>query len=102
RCYPLGGRGFHVLGESVRQTNWAANNVSFVERDEATILQGFDDGARFVQRRTANGKTQAVLVRDYRELLPLVRHKGNPDHDDVRRVIQRSRDIQLTLDGTLQ
>ena len=43
RCYPLGGLAFHVLGESVNQTNWAADNTSFVEEDFDARLKGFDD-----------------------------------------------------------
>lgn len=102
RCYPLGGAAFHLLGDSVRQTNWAARNASFVERDAATVLQGFDDHARIVQLRTKDGAVVPVLARDYRELLPLVRGKGYADHPDVRRMLERKRDVQLTIDGPLQ
>ena len=78
RCYPLGGLAFHALGESGRQVNWAARNTSFVERDWNHVLQGFDDRARPVEVRLADGGTSTVVKRDYRELLPLLRHKRDP------------------------
>lgn len=102
RCYPLAGRGFHVLGDAVEQLNWAAPNSSFVERDQGAVLQGFDDRLRTVERRTASGELKTVLLRDYRELLPLVRHKGDPAHADVKRLLDRPRDVRITVDGTFQ
>jgi hypothetical protein len=33
RCYPLGGRAFHVLGDVRTRVNWSASNTSYVERD---------------------------------------------------------------------
>jgi cell division protein FtsI/penicillin-binding protein 2 len=102
RCYPLGGLAFHALGESGRQVNWAARNTSFVERDWNHVLQGFDDRARPVEARLADGGTSTVVERDYRELLPLLRHKRNPGHRDVQRLLQRQRDVQVTIDGPFQ
>ena len=43
RCYPLGGRAFHLLGDAGTRTNWSATNTSFVERDSEARLRGFDD-----------------------------------------------------------
>ena len=43
RCYPLGSLAFHVLGDATRQTNWAARNTSYVEKDFDARLKGFDD-----------------------------------------------------------
>lgn len=102
RCYPLGGAAFHVIGDAARQTNWAAGNTSFVERDAAPQLQGFDDHARAVQLTLGDGSTVRVLARDYRELLPLVRSKGYLDHPDVRRMVERNRDVHVTIDAPLQ
>ena len=102
RCYPLGGLAFHALGESGRQVNWAARNTSFVERDSNHVLQGFDDRARPVEVRLADGGTSTVVKRDYRELLPLLRHKRDPSHPDVQRLLQRQRDVQVTIDGPFQ
>lgn len=102
RCYPLGGAAFHVLGDATSQANWAARNASFVERDAADTLQGFDDHARIVQLKMKDGTLLPVLARDYSELLPLVRSKGYAQHPDVRRMLDRKRDVQITLDGPLQ
>jgi cell division protein FtsW (lipid II flippase)/cell division protein FtsI/penicillin-binding protein 2 len=103
RCYPLGGLAFHVLGDATRQTNWAARNTSYVEKDFDERLKGFDDRAHTVEvlNRSA-GTTHAVIRRDYSELLPLVRHKGRPTHADVRRILERDRSLRLTIDAGLQ
>lgn len=102
RCYPLGGLAFHVIGGS-SGTNWAASNASYVERDFDARLKGFDDRPEtitVVNPRT--GEAYAVVRRDYRELLPLVRQKANPQHEDVRRLLARDRNLSITLDGGLQ
>ena len=103
RCYPLGGLAFHVLGDAERQTNWAARNASFVEQDFDAHLKGFDDRPRTVQvRHPDHGHVVTAVRRDYSGLLPLVRHKANPSHPDVRRVVDGSRDLHVTLDAGLQ
>jgi cell division protein FtsW (lipid II flippase)/cell division protein FtsI/penicillin-binding protein 2 len=81
RCYPLGAAAFHLIGESVRATNWAATNQSYIEHDFDGHLKGFED---------------------LRELLPLVRHRRNPDHDDVRRILERDRNLYTSIDARLQ
>jgi cell division protein FtsW (lipid II flippase) len=102
RCYPLGGRAFHVTGESVHQTNWAARNASFVERDANATLQGFDDRAHAVNVRLRDGTTHTLVARDFSELLPLMRHKRDPSHPAVRRMLDKSRDVRVSLDAPLQ
>jgi cell division protein FtsW (lipid II flippase) len=102
RCYPLGGLAFHVTGEAVHQTNWAARNASFVERDANATLQGFDDRARAVEVRLRDGTAHTLLARDFSELLPLMRHKRDPSHPAVRRMLDKSRDVRVSLDAPLQ
>jgi len=102
RCYPLRGRGFHLLGDFNGLTNWNAPNTSFLERDQNIVLQGFDDHPRTVERRAGSGERELVVMRDYRELLPLVRHKGEPDHPAVRRLLERQRDLTSSIDGVFQ
>src|SRR4051812_29684877 len=102
RCYPLKGRAFHLLGDWNGQTNWNASNASFLERDQNVVLQGFDDHPRTVERTTGNGTRELVVMRDYRELLPLVRHKGEPDNRTVRRLLDRPRDVTTSIDGVFQ
>jgi hypothetical protein len=102
RCYPLGTRAFHVLGESLNRTNWSAPNNSLVERDSNTILQGYDDDPHPLVVSLPDGRSQTVVARDYRALLPLVRQRADPSHDALREFMERRRDVSLTIDGPLQ
>jgi cell division protein FtsW (lipid II flippase) len=102
RCYPLAGLAFHVVGESEFQTNWAARNTSFVEREFDARLKGFDDAPRTVLIRDPQGHTTPGVVRDLSDLLPLARHPGNAGHPAVRRIMEAPRDVRLTLDARLQ
>ena len=102
RCYPLGGAAFHLLGNADQRTNWAASNSSYIERDEEARLRGFDDRATSVDVTDRDGRTSTVLRRDYRDLVPLVRHRWQPDHDAVQTIRSRPRDVHLTIDARLQ
>src|SRR6185295_19399544 len=66
RCYPLGGRAFHLLGDARTRRNWGASNTSFVERDSESALRGFDDHQSVVALLDAEGKQSSTLRRDYR------------------------------------
>ncbi len=81
RCYPLGGSAFHLLGDAVSKTNWAASNSAFAERDFDPRLRGFDD---------------------YSELLVLWDHRDDPFHPGARAIRERPRDVKLTVDARLQ
>ena len=81
RCYPIGGAAFHLLGDAPGRRNWSATNTSYVERDTQDRLRGFHD---------------------HRELLPLLRHRYEPDHPEVTAFLNRKRDIRLTVDASLQ
>jgi cell division protein FtsI/penicillin-binding protein 2/cell division protein FtsW (lipid II flippase) len=81
RCYPLGGATFHVLGDARDRLNWSATNTSYVERDAQNRLRGF---------------------REYRDLIPLLRHRYENDHADVKAFLNRQRDLTLTIDAPLQ
>lgn len=103
RCYPFGGSLFHVIGDWNTQRNWAASNTSFIERDVDRDLRGYDDGAKVIQITNARtGATHATIRRDYRALVPLVRHRYQPDHPDVVAVRQGVRDVMTTIDVRLQ
>ena len=56
RCYPLGGAGFHLLGDAGTRENWSASNSSYVERDADDRLRGFDDHAAAVQSTDEQGR----------------------------------------------
>jgi cell division protein FtsW (lipid II flippase) len=102
RCYPLAGKTFHILGDSRSRLNWSASNTSYVERDAEDSLRGFDDHATVVQTFDSVGGGVSMVRRDYRELLPLLRHRYQPGHRDVRAFLNRPRDLRLTVDARLQ
>jgi hypothetical protein len=103
RHYPLGTATFDLLGDLRTRVRWAARNTSFVERDSATRLRGYDDRARVVEvRNPRTAKMERVVQYDYRELVPLLRHRYEPDHPEVRRVLDRKRDVRMSVDARLQ
>jgi cell division protein FtsW (lipid II flippase) len=102
RCYPLGGPAFHLLGDARTRLNWSAANTSYVERDVEDTLRGFDDHATIVETLNTGGKSMAAVRRDYRELVPLLRHRYDVDHPAVVAAERRPRDVTLTIDAPLQ
>jgi cell division protein FtsW (lipid II flippase) len=103
RQYPFGGLTFHLLGDLRSRVNWGAPNTAFVERDFNVKLQGYDDGARVVRvKDTPEGVAHPVLKYDYRELIPLVRYRHLPEHEQVQELLRRDRDLRLSIDIRLQ
>ena len=102
RCYPLGGRAFHLLGDVRSRVNWSASNTSFVERDEEPALRGFDDHATSVPVKEPDGSTGSALRRDYHALVPLLRHRYDADDPAVRAALNTQRQLKLTIDARLQ
>ena len=102
RCYPLGGTAFHVLGDARTTANWSATNTSYVERDADARLRGFDDHAANVKTFDREGRPMYTVHRDYRELVPVLRHRHQPGHDAVVAFRERPRDVRLTLDADFQ
>src|SRR6185437_6430706 len=79
RHYPFGGLTFDLLGDLRTRTRWAASNTSFVERDSARRLRGYDDRPSLVDvKNPKTGKIDRVVRYDYRELVPLLRHRDDP------------------------
>jgi cell division protein FtsW (lipid II flippase) len=102
RCYPLGGRAFHILGDAHTRTNWSASNTSFVERDYEAALRGFDDHATAVSVTEPDGSTGTALRHDYEALVPVLRHRYQPEHAAVKAVFNTRRQLALTIDARLQ
>jgi cell division protein FtsW (lipid II flippase)/cell division protein FtsI/penicillin-binding protein 2 len=103
RCYPLGTMGFHVIGDWNHQTNWAARNSSYLERDNDVRLKGFDDNEKVIEVvNPRTGRRHAAISRDYRELLPLVRQRHWPWSPGIRRLEARNRDLRTSIDARLQ
>ena len=100
RHYPFGGLMFDLLGDLRTRTRWGATNTSFVERDAARRLRGYDDRPTLVDvRNPSTGKMDRVLRYDYRELVPLLRHRREPNNAEVRRVLDRPRDVRMSIDA---
>jgi penicillin-binding protein A len=102
RCYPLGGKAFHVLGDARTGRNWSATNTSYVERDADARLRGFDDHASTVKTIDRPGQSMYAIHRDYSELVPVLRHRRQPEHPAVVAFRDRPRDVHLTIDASLQ
>ena len=103
RYYPFGGLMFDLLGDLRTRTRWGASNTSFVERDSARRLRGYDDRPTLLEiKNPSTGQMERVLRYDYRELLPLLRHRHEPNHPDVRRVLDRPRDVRTSVDARLE
>jgi cell division protein FtsW (lipid II flippase) len=102
RCYPLGARAFHVLGDVRSRVNWTASNTSFVEKDANDRLQGFDDHATTFQTTNAAGQPMFTIRRDYRDLVPALRHRYDLEHPATVALRASARDVRLTLDAGLQ
>ena len=102
RCYPLGNRAFHVVGDATTRRNWSASNSSFIERDSESALRGFDDHQTMVPVRGADGDTTTVLRREYRDLVPILRHRYDPDNPAVKAAMDPQRQLRVTLDARLQ
>jgi cell division protein FtsW (lipid II flippase) len=102
RCYPLGVRTFHVLGDVRSRVNWTASNTSFVERDANDRLQGFDDHATTFETTNAAGQPMFTIKRDYRDLVPALRHRYDLAHPATVALRSSARDVRLTLDAGLQ
>ena len=103
RHYPFGGLTFHLLGDLRTRLRWGATNTSFVERDSATRLRGYDDRPTLVDvENPKTGKMERVVRYDLRELVPLLRHRNDPDNPAVQRVLNRKRDVRMALDARLE
>jgi cell division protein FtsW (lipid II flippase) len=102
RCYPLGGRAFHLLGDARTRTNWNASNTAFLERDAEAKLRGFDDHETLVRTVDTAGNPAWALRRDYRDLVPLLRHRYQSWHRAVKAIVNKPRDVQTTIDAALQ
>ena len=103
RLYPFEALTFHLLGDLRTRLNWGAPNSSYIERDWNTILQGYDDRAVTVEvPDRPGGPKHLTLRRDYRELVPLVRYRYRPDKKEVQEILNRNRDLHLSIDVRLQ
>jgi peptidoglycan glycosyltransferase len=81
--------------------NWTAPNASYVERDAESQLRGFDDRAEVVRTTDSSGRSMLTIKRDYRDILPALRHR----YDQASAAwapFRQSHDMHLTIDADLQ
>lgn len=102
RAYPFGGLTFHLVGDLRNRVNWAASNTTFAERDARVRLQGYDDYAAVVEVEQRDGRTTREIQLDYGELVPLLRHRHQPERTEVKELLGRDRTVHLALDVRLQ
>ena len=103
RYYPFGGLMFDLLGDLRTRTRWGASNTSFLERDSARRLRGYDDRPMLVDvKNPQTGAVEHTIRYDYRELVPLLRHRHEPGNPEVRKVLDRPRDVRMSIDVRLQ
>jgi cell division protein FtsW (lipid II flippase) len=102
RCYPLGGAAFHLLGNVENRRNWGASNTSYIERDLQDRLRGFNDREAVIPVADGSGRDAPTIRRDYRDIIPLLRHRRQPGHREVKAFLARQRNVTLTIDGPFQ
>src|SRR5262249_48349116 len=103
RCYPLGALAFHLVGDWTRQTNWAARNSSYIERDSDARLKGYEDRAQLVEvTDPRTGRRTQAMRRDLGALLPLVRDRYRSSGGAATAIRLRDRDVKTTIDARLQ
>jgi len=91
------------LGDVRAPVMLGATNTAFQERASRVRLQGYDDEPEVERER--DPKTGEVIRRlryDYRELIPLLRHRYQPENPAVKEILNRNRDVKMSIDAALQ
>jgi cell division protein FtsI/penicillin-binding protein 2 len=103
RQYPLGAPLFYLLGDTRARLKQGASNTAFQENASRIRLQGYDDVAEVEEARDPQtGQITSRVKRDYRALVPLLRHRYEPDNPQVKEILSRPRDVHMSIDATLQ
>ncbi len=103
RHYPLGAPLFYLLGDVRAPVMLGASNTAFQERASRVRLQGYDDEPELeLERDPKTGDVVRRLRYDYRELIPLLRHRYQPDNPAVKEILNRNRDVKMSIDAALQ
>ncbi len=103
RHYPLGPETFYLLGDVRTRLKQGATNTAFEENASRIRLQGYDDVAELEQvRDPESGQLSVRVKRDYRALIPLVRHRYEPENPAVKEILARPRDVHMSVDAALQ
>jgi cell division protein FtsW (lipid II flippase) len=110
RYYPLGDLTFYLLGDLNTRLMWGHNQVYQAEYEHRSKLRGYNTGLKResvqseVQRRftPSHGKDTSYTKRkyDYSGLLPLLR--SSQGGSTYQAFLEKDRDVQLTIDASLQ
>ncbi len=103
RQYPLGAPMFYLLGDVRSRLKQGASNTAFQERASRVRLQGYDDVAEVEESHDPRtGQITARVKRDYAALIPLLRHRYDPGNPAVKAVLERPRDVRMSIDAGLE
>jgi len=103
RFYPLGPKMFYLLGDVTSTRKRGAPNTAFLERASRIRLQGFDDYAELeVTEDPETGKPIRRIKYDYRDLVPVLRHRYQPESPELKDVMDRTRDVKMSIDARFQ
>ena len=103
RHYPAGAPFFYLVGDVRSPLLRGAPNTAFVERGSRIRLQGYDDEAELeAVEDPVTGEMVRRVRYDYRELIPLMRHRHEPEHPQVKELLSRPRDVKMTVNAALQ
>jgi cell division protein FtsW (lipid II flippase) len=103
RFYPMGPKMFYLLGDVTSVRKRGAPNTAFQERASRIRLQGFDDYAELeISKDPATGKNLRRIKYDYRDLVPLLRHRYEPESAEVKDLTDRNRDVRMSIDARFQ
>lgn len=103
RQYPLGAPMFYLLGDVRSRLKQGATNTAFQENASRIRLQGYDDVAELQESRDpATGQITTRIKRDYRALIPLLRHRYEPNNPAVKEILNRPRDVRMSIDAALE
>ncbi len=103
RHYPLGAPMFYLLGDVRSRLKQGAGNTAFQETASRIRLQGYDDVAETQEiRDPETGRITSTVRRDLTALIPLYRHRYEPDNPVVKELRTRPRDVRMSVDAALQ
>jgi cell division protein FtsI/penicillin-binding protein 2 len=103
RFYPFGPKMFYILGDITSTRKRGAPNTAFLERASRIRLQGFDDYAELeISKDPVTGANIRRVKYDYRDLVPLLRHRYEPESPEVKDVMDRNRDVKMSIDARYQ
>jgi cell division protein FtsW (lipid II flippase) len=103
RFYPLGPKMFYLLGDVTSIRKRGAPNTAFQERASRIRLQGFDDYAELeISKDPATGRNIRRIKYDYRDLVPLLRHRNEPESVEVKDLMDRNRNVRMSIDARFQ